>query len=123
MKKHIYVCEKIITFVLAFALIIGLWSSIGVDAKAADEATIYRDGGGLIKSGDIINTGDTVVINVPKGKLVMSMVLMMILNQQPEQHIHFLNFIVQAEKYLVNFNLKDHRCISMIIRYYLFLLI
>ena len=67
MKKHIYVCEKIITFVLAFALIIGLWSSIGVDAKAADEATIYRDGGGLIKSGDIINTGDTVVINVPNG--------------------------------------------------------
>ena len=66
MKKHIYACEKIITFVLAFALIIGLWSSIGVDAKAAGEATIYRDGH-LIQQGDIINTGDTVVINVPNG--------------------------------------------------------
>ena len=62
-----YICKKAITIALAFALIVGLWSSIGVDAKAADEATIYRDGGGLIKSGDIINAGDTVVIYVPAG--------------------------------------------------------
>lgn len=37
MKKHIYIYEKILTFVLAFAMIVGFWSGMTLDARAEDQ--------------------------------------------------------------------------------------
>ena len=34
MKKHIYIYEKALTFVLAFAMIVGFWSGMTLDARA-----------------------------------------------------------------------------------------
>ena len=56
MKKHIYVCEKIIIFVLAFALIIGFWGGMGIDVKA--EGRIIK--AETIQKGDILYAGDII---------------------------------------------------------------
>lgn len=37
MKKHIYIYEKVLTFVLAFAMIVGFWSGMTLDARAEDQ--------------------------------------------------------------------------------------
>lgn len=36
MKKHIYIYEKVLTFALAFAMIVGFWSVMKLDARAED---------------------------------------------------------------------------------------
>lgn len=55
MKKQIYV-RKIITFVLAFALIIGFWGGMGIDVKA--EGRIIK--AETVQKGDILYAGDII---------------------------------------------------------------
>ncbi len=40
MKKHIYIYEKALTFALAFAMIVGFWSGMTLDAKAEETQKI-----------------------------------------------------------------------------------
>ena len=37
MKKHIYACKKTLAFALAFAMIVGFWSVMKLDARAEDQ--------------------------------------------------------------------------------------
>ena len=61
MEKNIYVCEKVITLTLAFALIVGSWSVMKIDARAATTYTV----GVNLKEGQTVNAGDTIIFPVP----------------------------------------------------------
>ena len=70
MKKHIYIYEKVLAFALAFAMIVGFWSGITLDVRAASKyirLCDYEDGKNFNKVKDfgIItadNTGDIGVL-------------------------------------------------------------
>ena len=70
MKKHIYIYEKALAFALAFAMIVGFWSGITLDVRAASKyirLSDYADGKNFNKVKDfgIItadNTGDIGVL-------------------------------------------------------------
>ena len=65
MKRNTTLYKKMITLVLSFAVIAGIWGGMGINAKADEIGKIYKDGK-EIEPGDVINAGDTVSIEVPE---------------------------------------------------------
>ena len=64
MKKHICLYKKMLTFVLSFAMIAGVWGGIGINAKAENEGKAFKDGQ-EIKVGDEIHEGDQIEFQLP----------------------------------------------------------
>ena len=61
MKKHTHIYEKVITLALAFALIVGSWSVMKIDARAAAKYTFGTD----LTVGQVVNIGDYIAFPAP----------------------------------------------------------
>ena len=84
MKNHIYIYEKALAFVLAFAMIVGFWSGITLDARAAEKYIIlndYEDGNNLDKVKDLgiitVNTDVSVAVRATTGQSYTAKVWLM----------------------------------------------
>ena len=69
MKKYIYIYEKALALVLAFAMIVGFWSGMTLDARAATDISSFEIKIKEPVAGDSFpGTGDVEVIN-PAGAI------------------------------------------------------